>query len=524
MKKFSVKRESYNPPRIAKVLFLISVAFLAGAAIMVVELAANRILAPWFGNSLYTWTSLIGVILIALSVGYYLGGWLVDRNPAYSILATLLLLSALFVAAIPLLKGLFENFFEGDDVIYGSLAASLVLFAIPGALLASISPFCVRLISKTADDRNIGISAGTISTASALGSVFGVFIAGFYLIPSFRISWIFIITAFLLLLLSAVVVALFYGRNCSPPYLGSFLLTAVVGYLAAGGLPQSEKSPSLLYEKTSFYHRIRVIEEKRGGEPLKLLTLDTTVEGAQYEDSREIPIAYQRFWELGGALAGEAKRAAFLGGGAFTMPQALLDKYGDDVKVHAVEIDPYVIETARRFFRLNDYPALNTVADDARRFLQKSDGRLDLIFGDVYNGVHYIPFHLVTREFFSLAKERLSENGVFMMNLISGVIGEKSLFFGAICKTLQSSFPHIYLFQAEPIHPAKPQNLVIVASKKELSRKFEELKKDDANPQIKKMLSRFVSPDRYDCSAAPLLTDDYNPVEFLVSRYTESAK
>jgi hypothetical protein len=123
------------------------VAFTAGAAVMIIELAAIRVLAPWFGNSLYTWTGLIGVILTAMSAGYYAGGWLADKKTSYAVLSHILATAALLILAIPLMSHLVGAPLAKYNVIMGPVLASLILFALPGFFLGCVSPYIIRLIS-----------------------------------------------------------------------------------------------------------------------------------------------------------------------------------------------------------------------------------------------------------------------------------------------------------------------------------------------------------------------------------------
>ena len=190
-------------PQKAKIrILLLLMAFFSGAALMIIELCANRVLAPWFGNSLYTWTGLIGIILVAMSFGYYLGGWLVDRRPDFATLCQLLLASAFFTALIPFLQEALEDIFSQADLVWGPVLSSVILFTVPGCLLGSVSPFAIRLTSLLYQDRRIGTSAGSIGMVSTLGSVLGTFGAGFFFIPQMGVRTIFFFIAILLASLS----------------------------------------------------------------------------------------------------------------------------------------------------------------------------------------------------------------------------------------------------------------------------------------------------------------------------------
>ena len=183
LKSSKIPYSENNQSNVFKRIMLIIIAFISGASIMIIELAANRVLAPWFGNSLFTWTGLIGVILIAMSVGYYFGGWLADRKCDYLTLSHLLAASSVSILLIPLLQLALGNSLIHTNVMLGPVLASLLLFALPGCLLGSVSPYVIRMTSLLSSDRHIGLSAGTIFMYSTLGSVVGTFSAGFILIP-----------------------------------------------------------------------------------------------------------------------------------------------------------------------------------------------------------------------------------------------------------------------------------------------------------------------------------------------------
>jgi spermidine synthase len=183
--------------------------------------------------------------------------------------------------------------------------------------------------------------------------------------------------------------------------------------------------------------------------------------------------------------------------------------------VEAVEIDPEVIEVGRRFFKLDRYPQVEVHAADARRYLVDSSGGYDLIFGDVYNGLRYIPHHLVTREFFELVKHRLAADGLFMMNVISRLTGDESLLFRSICRTLKEVFSHVYVFGLDRDLQDPTQQVILLASQRDLS---QHLEAEAGEPGVSQLLRTFVPPDEYSCGDAPVFTDHYNPVEYIVAR------
>ena len=505
--------EQSGLPSLKKAL-LITIAFVAGASIMIVELAANRVLAPMFGNSLYTWTGLIGVILIAISAGYYFGGWLVDRRPDFSMLFILLICSSGLVCAIPLLQSLITEMFSKANLIWGPVACSLILFALPGILLGAVSPFTMRLISLLDHDQRIGLSVGRIGMFATFGSVVGTFLTGFVLIPAMDVRTIFLLVGGIIAAL-ALVQWILFRKNQGAGLAGLVLLPLCVGLLS-GFFGNAQADQNVIFEKNTYYHRIRVMETQAGyGDKLVTLFLDTTQEGAQYQNKRNIPFRYQRYWELSTALCDRMGSALFLGGGAFLMPESLVDRY-PEANVDVVEIDPEVVNVGRRFFRLDQYPAINVVADDARRFLNLSEKKYDLIFGDAYNGFRYVPFHLVTVEFFSQVKNRLQPGGIYMMNLISALKGEDARFFQSITHTLNRVFEHVYVFSTHPRGLELTQNVILVGSDHPLEKTIES--PAEGSQEVRALLQTYIYPRRYSYQKAPVFTDNFNPVEYLIAR------
>lgn len=493
-------------------------AFSAGAAVMVIELAAIRILSPWFGNSLYTWTGLIGVILCAMSGGYYFGGWLADKKTSYTVLAHILAVGALGILAIPFLSHLLGPPLQRLDLVLGPVLATLLLFALPGFFLGCVSPYIVRLISLLSADRQIGLSAGTVYMVSTLGSVLGTFAAGFWLIPHLVLEQVFYLAGGLMAGLAVLSygAGLGWGRRLLLPLL--FLALAGSGLVAAAGFSRPSPPKSLIFQKTSFYHLIRVFKKKLpSGVILTELYLDTTREGARYEGSVELPIEALRFWVLAPLLRGELRSALVLGGGSFSLPQAILARY-PGAHVEVVEIDPEVVAVGRRFFGLDRFPQLKVAVDDARRHLSQTSRTYDLIFGDAYNGWRSVPSHLLTREFFATVKARLSPTGIFLMHLINAVEGQHAVLFASTLRTLAEVFPHLAVFATRPEQLHRIQSLILAAAERELSPQALQALDPRADPAVTRLLKSYLPPQTYCLKEGHLLTDSFNPVEYLVAR------
>ncbi len=498
-------------------IFLSAVAAFAGAAVMVIELAGGRILSPWFGNSLFTWTGLIGTVLVSMSCGYCLGGIIADKHPDYIVLSHLIAIAGAFTMFIPFLHPFLESQIGMMHFISGPVAASLLLFAAPGCLLAAVSPFAVKLRSLHSRDQKVGVSSGHISMFSAFGSVIGTFGAGFWLIPNLRLRTLFLIVGGILVLFAAAGYGLFTAsrRRQAPIFVGLCLLFG--GAMAVLLFTEAPVKANTLFEQNSYYHQIRVSENRTdAGVTRRMLHLDSTTEGGQYLNARGLPINYQKYWELTKVFCPGIKSALFLGGGGFGMPEALHDAFPQS-RIEVVELDPAVIEVGRRFFRIEQHPRMRVFAGDARRHLRHTKHRYDFVFGDAFHGVHNIPAHLVTVEFFDALKRRMTDRGIYMMNVISAVRGDSSLLFHAVANTMAQVFNHIEVFTLDPDHPEKLQILLLLASQEAI--RIDELSTTQSiNPTAKRIfLKSYLRPDQYAISRQTVLTDEYNPVEYITA-------
>jgi spermidine synthase len=493
-------------------LYLGVACFLSGAAMMVIEICAFRLLAPLFGNSVYTWTALIGVILVAFSVGGFMGGRLSDKYSSISLLGWLLAGAAVLTFLIPPLHLGFGESFTHSGLIGGSVLVSLFLFALPGALLGAVSPAAVRFYSMTFKDSHVGAAAGTVSMLGSLGSFVGTFLSGFVLLSHFGVRSIFIGCGVLLLILA--VLAFLLSKSSAK----KTAALSAIGLAAAALGSQAEPTPGkeVIFSQESFYHRIEVSENGTSPFKQRLLKLDSTAEGAMNPDNGNLVMDYQHYWRLP-LLKDEAKitSALFIGAGAFGMPEALSREF-PEARVDVAEIDPAVIEVGKKFFKLGEHPKVQSHAGDARHFLRsQKDQRWDLVFGDAYAGIRSIPSHLVTKEFFQLVSDHLTPEGVFVMNAITAVQGEKAELLGGILATLRTVFPHVEIFAVQGPRLAT-QNVIILASRQDwqpwLTDRF-----FAATSWQSRVLRSHVAANQLPVNG-PIFTDDFNPVDRIIAR------
>lgn len=493
-------------------IFLGLSCFLAGAAMMVIEICAYRLLAPFFGNSVYTWTALIGVILIAFSAGGYLGGHLADRKMALDLLGWLLAGSAVLTFFIPALHTVFALSLSARGLIVGPVMISLLLFAIPGVLLGAVSPAAVRFYSLTLKDTHVGAAAGTISMLGSLGSFVGTFLSGFFLLSTFGVRSIFFGTAAVLLALA--VTAFFLAKN-SLKQQAPVILSGVFAF-AMSVLTVPKPKPGVIYEHESFYHHIEVSEQTEGGVTRRVLQLDSTMEGGMDATTGDLILPYQEYWKL--ALLREPAqvgRALFIGAGAFGMPENVSREF-PAATVDVVEIDPQVIEVGRQFFKLDEHPRVKAHAGDARRYLLQNDGKKwDLIFGDAYNGIRQIPPHLATREFFQQIADHLEPKGVFIMNVIAAVSGPKAELTSGMLSTVRKAFPHVEVF-AVGYRRDETQNVILMCSRENLQPLITGRYTTQGSWQ-ERLLRAHVSAGTVPRSEY-VFTDDHNPVDAIIAR------
>lgn len=506
-----------SPPPAPRLIraFLGALCFFAWASVMVIEICAFRLLAPEFGNSVFTWTALIGVILVASSGGGWLGGWLADRHPSPAMLGYLLGGAALLTLLIPTLHGLFgPPLAAGGHLIAGPVMISLLLFAAPGILLGAVSPAAIRYYSLTSQDARVGASAGVISMLGSLGSFTGTFLSGFFLLSTFGVRSIFFGVAVLLVLL-AVCCLLLGGKTLKQqaPLLALGLLAAAAPLAGRPALPEG-----VLHEEESFYHRIRVSESGVSPHKRRILELDSTMEGGMNPDTGALILEYQHYWRLARLNDQLAiKRALFLGAGAFGMPNEVSREF-PEAHVDVAEIDPRVIAAGQRFFQLDQHPRVQAHAADARRFLNLHDQpeqRWDLIFGDAYNGIRAIPVHLTSVEFFQLVRDRLTDDGAYIMNVISAVQGPRAELLSGILASLRAAFPFVEVFRVGgPL--TEPQNVILLATKSDWSPLItDRFYTPGSAPQ--RLVSSHVPANRLP-AGGQVFTDDLNPVDAIIAR------
>jgi spermidine synthase len=481
-----------------------TVVFVSGALVMIFEIIGSRLLAPYIGTSTYIWTSLIGVILGSLSVGYWLGGRIADRKPDLKILSGILFFAGALTTLTLFLHEIILSILATASIRLElkAIIAALVLFAPASVLFGFVTPYAVRLKMLSVEDS--GKIVGRLYALSTVGSISGTFAAGFVLLPfvgSARSLYLIIAALFLLSML-----------------LGAFQLTTKKLYVlilfpAAIGLNElyaySLYRSRDLHDFDTHYSRLRVFRaiDERTQKPMTALTTDPlTTQSAIFLDGDELVLRYAPYYHLLRHFKPDFQNTLIIGGAGYTFPSEYLRKYPDK-KIDVVEIDPQMTEIARRFFRLKDNPNMRIFHEDGRVFLNQTTDKYDVVLIDAFGSVYSVPFQLTTLEAVRKIRDVLADDGVVILNMISAIEGEGSLFLQAEYKTFQAVFPNVYLFKVRAERDDKtPQNLILVASK---SGKIPSETNDEEIAAL--FQNAYEKPLQL---TVPILTDDLAPVEY----------
>ncbi|MEP7076133.1 MAG: fused MFS/spermidine synthase [Acidobacteriota bacterium] len=480
--------------------------FVSGGLVMVYEIIGSRILAPFIGTSTYIWTSLIGVILGALSLGYWIGGRTADRNPELKILSLVIFLAGGLVSATTLIKDVVLSFIASAQMPLEikSLIAAAVLFAPASVALGFVTPYAVKL--KTVSLADSGKTVGSLFAFSTVGSIVGTFAAGFFLIPFVgSVRTLYIISGGLIVL----------GLLLVPFTISRTTVAAIIVFIL--GIAASEfsvaelRAANDLYDIDTQYSRVRVFQtvDPRNNKPITALATDPYfTQSAIYLDSDDRVLEYSRFYSLASYYKPELKKALMIGGAGYTFPQEFLRTH-PDATIDVAEIDPGMTEIAKRFFRLKDDPRMKISHADGRVFLNAGEAdKYDVVFVDACNSLFSVPYQITTREAVREISRVLKPDGVVLFNLVgSSIRGSASQFLQAEFLTYAHVFPVVDLYKVNLGFPdERVQNLIIAASKDGRQ------PPPSTGPEIAELLShRYPEPFSLDAAA---LTDDLAPVEY----------
>ncbi len=525
------------------------IVFIASFCTLVIELVAGRIMAPFVGVSLYTWTSIIGVVLAGISIGAYLGGLIADRYPRSSTLGWLLFLSGLGAFSISPLTNLVGAAQFQTSLMVRILFITTIVFFVPSCILGMISPVVVKLTLNNLE--KTGNIVGKIYAFSTLGSILGTFATGFFLI-----SWMgtrhILFTMGVILVLSALVFGDFFRRKKSLLLFFLFIFLALTlpiaawhGYAAIDheivSLPASPiESVKAFYghafqppldEETFFfkesdYYTIKLKKDttRSGGAPLESLVLAHLIHSyTDLNDPFYLEYEYIRIYEelvRWQAARRKSFKVLFIGGGGYTFPRFIEAKYAK-AEIDVAEIDPEVTRVAKRYLGISENTRIRTFNEDARWYVMncKEKGRYDFIFGDAFNDLS-IPYHLTTKEFAAQLKALLKPDGFLLANVIDSF--KKGAFMPSYIRTLEEVFGkgnvHLVTLSSDFDHIGI-STCVVVASSQRLDMndfikavKGKDGKEITSHAMPQDRLQQYLK-ERYSI----VLTDDYVPVDNLIA-------
>lgn len=491
-------------PRFASRRFVLeSVVFIAAGTGMVLELAGSRLMSPYFGNSLFVWTSLIGVILAFMSLGNYVGGRLADRWVDATMLSWVLGWAAL---------GTVVTSFSGDYLLPAlaaqggskamSVVAACLLFAVPSVLLGIVSPYSIRV--RMHGMEHAGATVGAIYALGTVGSIAGTFAAGFWLISAVGVHDLILLCVAVLAGLSALLMGRLDWRKVA-------LLGVVAALALFSFLSFNADEDQIVLDTQYDRYMIRSVVDPESGRPLVGLSRDfTSAESVSYADNGEpYPFEYYSYYDAGSAVVGGAQRALLVGGGTFSYPRIFLEA-NPGATMDVVEIDGELVDVAREHFGYVPDPRMNVFLEDGRTFINRAKGPYDAVFMDAFKSAATVPYQLTTVESWRRCAEILDEDGVLVMNVIASPQDDRARFFNALTASMAKVFPQIEVYEVQSGDGSRFRNTSIIASKApgtDLSARVAQ-----AAPEL---AAHRMTDYRVPADAEPL-TDDFAPVDQLI--------
>jgi spermidine synthase len=483
--------------------FLYLLVFVVGTGSLGAEIAAVRLMAPFFGASTIVWANTIGVVLVALSVGYWLGGRLGDRHPDMRSLCLMVLAAATLLAIVPLVaRPFFDISVDAlDDIEAGAFVGSLIgvlfLIAIPIVMLGTCSPWAIRL--AVPDVEHAGRVAGRLYAISTVGSLLGTLMAALVLIPFIGTQRTFLVFAAVIALVAAA-------------GLGWRFAAVPVALAAAIALPvgtvKATDSGEVIFETETEHQYVRVVEQKDGDRLLELNEGQAVhslyrpgryLTGQVWDGYLVLPFT---------GLDEPPARIAILGNAAGTTARAY-GHYFPATEIDGVEIDSELEEIGRRYFDMGSARNLTVHAEDARPWLRRSEGGYDVIMVDAYRQP-YIPFYLATREFFELVRDRLAPGGLVIVN--AGHPEGNDDLETVLGSTMAAAFPQVLR------DPIGDTNTLLMASEAPISAQHLLRNVRDLPPDLQRVGAQAGGRIGPRLEGDEVYTDDLAPVEWLIDR------
>jgi spermidine synthase len=473
---------------------------LAGMAVLIIEITAIRMLAPFFGNSIFTISSVIGIILAALGLGYYLGGTLADRRPSAAWFFSLIVIAGFSVLLLQFFNAvLLPGIAYKLSLIDGPLIVSFLMFFLPAMFLAMLSPFAITLLHARQAGKGVGNASGLVFFWSTLGSIAGSLATGFLLIPHWGIGNIVAATGSGLVLLGCAGLLAARKPKILPAGLALLGLVSGIALRHAG----TADGPSVVFAADGLYERIVIRDIPYRGRTARILLQDRNISGGLVLDDGSMAFDYTQYFDLYRLFTPELKTALAIGGGAYSVPRSILHDSPRAI-VDVAEIDPSLHALALRYFDLPDDARLKNHVIDGRRFLHDTQERYDLIFSDAYRSFISAPPQFATLEFFRLARSRLREDGVLIANFYGSLAPDARAAIYSVLRTMRAAFPQVYVIATVGPASEELQNFIFVGHNASNAERRVDLGKAAALE-----LRADALLDSY-----PVLTDDFAPLEY----------
>ena len=492
-------------------------AFISSACTLVIEIIAGRIMAPYIGVSLYTWTSVIGVVLAGMSVGNFVGGAVADRYASRRTLGLIFMAGGVSSLSILVVTHAIVGTTFGLSFLPRIVVYVASIFFLPSFVLGMVSPVVVRL--ALANLERSGHVVGTIYACSTIGSIVGTFLTGFYLISSLGTRTIVWLVA-IVLLVTGLLVAAADRRKSRSAILGA---TAVaIAIFVVVGMRWKAGHYAAPCDVESNYYCIKVLQTSENGHAARMLMLDRLIHSFIVpDDPRALDYGYERAYSnltQAHAAGREQIDTLFIGGGGYSFPRYVEAVYPSST-VDVIEIDPAVIAVVYDRLGLPRTSRIRSFNQDARVFLTEwaDPKQYDFIYGDAFNDLS-IPYHLTTVEFNRIVASRLKPNGVYLSNIIDKLEGGE--FLRAEANALRAVFPHVYIFgRGVVFQPFDRNTYVLMASRAPLNRAALDAITAADDPLLR---TTPLSTDRFNAYVAAgralTLTDDFVPVDQLLAR------
>lgn len=500
----------------ARATYMYATVFLASACVLSLETVAVRLIAPFIGVSIYTWSAVIMVVLAGLSIGNYIGGKMGDRAPHMPTLTRVLLLSGL-TSIMPLIfteASLWA--FQNIGFLSRLIVTSIVILLPPSVAFGMITPVVIRLMLQNM--RDSGRTVGQFYATSTAGSILGIFLTGFFLIQTMGSNTIIFFIATMMACLAFLTGQAFRG--------GTKILT-VVGAVSILAVPLTETTSSQgmltsnCFLETNYYC-VNLIDDFKNGNHYRVMKLDSDLHSSSnLQDPQDFYFKYLMVYRDVVSLrinGSEDERVLVLGGGGYTFPRYIESRY-PLVQTEVIEIDPSVTETAKKYMGLDPETLIISYNSDARMVVESLPTRsYDIVLGDAFSGKFSIPYHLTTVEFNEEVRRLLKDDGIYVVNIIDDL--QPGGLLATYARTLGKTFPFVYVAYDTPDGNINAiDNFVVIGSIRDLRQGNPESLDLEGLPSVRLLEDEDVLASI--STGSLIFDDDHNPADNMIADMLE---